>query len=549
MLYLCILDGFGIGKETDSDAIAAAIKDGRAPFFKELFESHPYAKLECSGEAVGLPPGTMGNSEVNHLNMGAGRVVFQSLLRVNKAIENQSFSSNKAIVKAMEHCQKKKSTLHLMGILQGGQGCVHGNIEHLFGLLRMSVLYGLKKIVIHIFTDGRDTDPHAAGEEYVPRLTVKIKELNLENEVKIGTIMGRAYAMDRDVNWKLILKAIKAIVNGEGVRRESDVRNAIGVAYAQESEVEVKGKMEKVMETDEFIQPTIIGDYKGINPEDAMIFWNFRQDRGIELTTAMRETDRKYFNFKPGQPEITERMYQEIIYLQNKIKEIPFVAMTEYYFQMNAAAAFPEAQLNNTVGELVAQAGKQQLRLAGPEKFVHVTSWFSGRRPDPFEGEDRILATDPNLKRRTNDGKNYNWSPEMTAYIETEEALKAIASKKYDLIVHNFQNGDMVGHTGDFSAAKSSISVLSDCVQHIYKAVLAQKGKIIITADHGNADQMVIDQMVVSTQHSTNPVPCWIFGAKGKIAEEGIVPDVGTTVVKLLGLKPSKEMTGKVLIS
>ncbi|NQU16589.1 MAG: 2,3-bisphosphoglycerate-independent phosphoglycerate mutase [Candidatus Saganbacteria bacterium] len=546
MLYLCILDGFGLGKDQKTDAIQAAIAQGKAPFFKELFEKHPYAKLECSGEAVGLPPGTMGNSEVNHLNMGAGRVVYQSLLRVNKAIDDESFYNNKELLKAVENCKKNNSTLHLMGLLQGGGGCVHGNITHLFGLLELAKRNNLPKIVIHVFTDGRDTNPHAAGNEYFPQLLKKIDEMGITDKVKIGTVMGRAYAMDRDVNWQLVIKAFKAIVNGEGVRKQPDIETAVKFAYKQKSKVVVKGKEKEVIESDEFIQPTILGDYSGMGAKDSIIFWNFRQDRAIELTACFVEEDKKFYNYKPGQPPITDDMFNQLKAIRDKIKDIKFVAMTEYYVGMNAHAAYPEKVLADTVGEIVSRAGKKQLRLAGPEKFVHVTGWFSGRRGDPFPGEDRILAKDPTLKERTNDGKNYDWVPEMTAYVETEESLKAIKSKKYDLVVHNFQNGDMVGHTGNLEAAEKAIEALSICVEKIYKAVMEQGGVMIVTADHGNADQMQIKDKV-STQHSTNPVPCWILGKDIKPSKTGIIPDIGTTALKLLDLDIPKEMTGKIL--
>jgi len=242
-------------------------------------------------------------------------------------------------------------------------------------------------------------------------------------------------------------------------------------------------------------------------------------------------------------------MYNQLKAIRDKVKAISFVAMTEYYNGMNAHAAYPEKVLTATVGEIVAQAGKKQLRLAGPEKFVHVTGWFSGRKGEPFDGEDRILAKDSTLKERTNDGKNYDWVPEMTAYIETEESLKAIASKKYDLIVHNFQNGDMVGHTGNFDAAEKAIEALSKCVEQIYVAVMKQGGVMIVTSDHGNADQMQISDKV-STQHSTNKVPCWILNSRIKqITGDGIIPDIGTTALKLLDLDIPKEMTGKILYS
>jgi len=537
-VYLCILDGFALGKEDKGNAIYQAIQAHRAPFLEDLFKNKFYARLACSGRAVGLPEGTMGNSEVNHLNMGAGRVVYQSIERINVAIEDGSFFKNEALLTAVENCQKYNSTLHLMGILQGHGGTVHGSIQHLFALLELVKRHNLKKVNLHLFTDGRDTNPRAAGETYLSMLQERITALGLHEVVKIRSIMGREVAMDRDTAWDKTLVALKALVKGEGEYRADSPEEAIKASYERG-------------QTDEFIRPTIIGDYQGIKPHDSVIFWNFRQDRGIQLTVAFREKDLKFFNYKKGTKPINEGIYREIQTIQEKIKEIVFVAMTEYYPGINALTAFPEREISDTVGEVVSKAGLKQLRLAGPEKFVHVTAWFSGRRAQPFPGEDRYLAQDLELKRKTDEGKHYDWVPEMTAYLETDYALQAIEKGTYALMVHNFQNGDMVGHTGNLKAAIEAISHVSNCLSKIVPAWLAKGGIFVLTADHGNADEMYLEkngQLVESTQHSLNPVPCWVLGREVKLRETGIVPDVGVTVLDLMGLPRPEAMTAKSLV-
>ncbi|MFA5840006.1 MAG: 2,3-bisphosphoglycerate-independent phosphoglycerate mutase [Candidatus Margulisiibacteriota bacterium] len=536
-VYLCILDGVALGEQGHKNAIYDAIKDGKAPFLKDLFDNHPFAQLDASGLAVGLPAGTMGNSEVNHLNMGAGRVVYQSIERINVAIEDNSFFSNEALLSAIKECQKNSSTLHLMGILQGHGGTVHGSIAHTFALLDLVKQSGLKKVKIHLFTDGRDTNPKAAGEVYLKMLEDKITSTGLNEVVQIASVMGREVSMDRDTAWQKILVALKALINGNGERKAASAREAIDEAY-------------KRGETDEFIRPTTIGGYQGMENGDAVIFWNYRQDRAIELTVGFRETDHKFFNYKKGTKPISEELYQEIETVRSKIKDCVFVAMTEYYKGMNALAAFPEKTIPETVGEIVSNHGLKQLRLAGPEKFAHVTGWFSGRRTDPFPGEDRFLAQDFTLKDRTEQGKRYDLVPEMTAYLETDFSLKAIAENKYSLIVHNFQNGDMIGHTGNLQAAEEAMMHVSKCLAKLVPAFIEKGGVFMITADHGNCDEMLLakdGKEVPSTQHSLNKVPLWILGKDVKLAKEGIVPDVGVTALKLMGLPASKLMTAKSL--
>ncbi len=536
-VYLCILDGFAIGKQDNSNAIYKAISEGRAPFIKDLFENHRFSKLECSGLAVGLPEGTMGNSEVNHLNMGAGRVVYQSIERINVAIKDGSFFTNEALLSAIENCKKNESTLHIMGLLQGHGGTVHASINHLFALLELAKIHNIKKIYLHIFTDGRDTNPNAAGQIYLKMLEDKIKEIELSDYVKIATVMGREIAMDRDTAWDKTLIAFRAIVLGVGEFYEKDARSAIENSYTRG-------------DTDEFIRPTIIGGYKGMDKNDSVIFFNFRQDRTIQLTTAFCEKDIRFFNYKKGTKPIDDTIYNQILEIQKRVEGIVFVAMTEYYPGLHAKTAFPEKEIQNTVGQVVSENGLKQLRLAGPEKFAHVTAWFSGRRANPFPGEDRYLAQDLKLKEKTEEGKHYDWVPEMTAYLETDYALKAIESQKYHLIVHNFQNGDMVGHTGNIEAATEAISHISNCLSKLVPAFIQKGGIFVITADHGNADEMTFyknGKDVVSTQHSLNKVPFWIIGQDVKLKEFGIIPDIGVTVLKLIGLEPPKEMTASSL--
>lgn len=536
-VYLCILDGFAVGEKSEKNAIYEAIKQGKAPFLKDLFDKHPYSELEASGRAVGLPPHTMGNSEVNHLNMGAGRVVFQSIERVNVAIEDKSFFKNDALLEAIKNCQKNNSVLHLMGLLQGHGGTVHASILHVFALLELAKKSQIKKIYIHLFTDGRDTNPKAAGEVYLKMLEDKISQLGLKDVVQIKTVMGREIAMDRDTSWNKTFIALKALINGEGEYRAANAREAIETSYNRG-------------ETDEFIRPTIVGKYQGASSQDSFIFWNFRQDRGMQLAMAFCEKDLKFFNYKKGTAPIDPDIFKQIEEIQTKIKGKVFVTMTEYYQKTSALTAFPEREIPETVGEIVSKANLRQLRLAGPEKFAHVTGWFSGRRTTPFEGEDRFLAQDLTLKERTQQGKRYDLVPEMTAYIETEHALKAIGENKYSLIVHNFQNGDMIGHTGNEAAAISAMGHISKCLSQLVPAFLDKGGIFIITADHGNCDEMKLGKKgheVVSTQHSLNKVPFWVLGKEIKLKQMGIVPDVGVTILKLMGLDPSKLMTAHAL--
>jgi 2,3-bisphosphoglycerate-independent phosphoglycerate mutase len=350
--------------------------------------------------------------------------------------------------------------------------------------------------------------------------------------------MGREVAMDRDTAWDKTLVAMKALVLGQGEFKTTSAREAIEQSYARG-------------QTDEFIRPTVIGDYRGMKAQDAVVYFNFRQDRTIQLTAAFCETDKKFFNYKKGTKLIDDQVYSEILALQQQVKGLLFVAMTEYYPGLNGLTAFPEKEIPDTVGQIVAEAGLKQLRLAGPEKFAHVTGWFSGRRTEPFPGEDRYLAQDMSLKQRTEEGKHYDWVPEMTAYLETDYSLGAIGRGEYSLVVHNFQNGDMVGHTGNLKAATEAIADISGCLAKLVPAWTAKGGIFIVTADHGNADEMMLakgQEEVVSTQHSLNPVPFWILGKDVKLKEKGIIPDIGVTVLDLMGLTKPAAMTAQSLL-
>ncbi|MEK7375641.1 MAG: 2,3-bisphosphoglycerate-independent phosphoglycerate mutase, partial [Candidatus Margulisiibacteriota bacterium] len=345
-------------------------------------------------------------------------------------------------------------------------------------------------------------------------------------------------AMDRDTAWDKTLIAMKTLVEGAGEHKAETARKAIEGSYHRG-------------ETDEFIRPTIISGYTGMGPADSVIYFNFRQDRTIQLTAAFCEKDEKFFNYKQGTKPIDKGSFNQILNLQKKVKAMVFVAMTEYYPGIHCLTAFPEKEIPHTVGEVVSKAGLKQLRLAGPEKFAHVTAWFSGRRAEPFEGEDRHLAQDMTLKERTEEGKHYDWVPEMTAFLETDYSLKAIESGKYSLIVHNFQNGDMVGHTGNLEAATEAIGDISKCLEKLVPAWTAKGGIFIVTADHGNADEMSFhnkDKDIVSTQHSLNKVPFWILGKDAGLREKGIIPDIGVTALNLMGIQSPSDMTAESLV-
>ena len=492
MLLLAILDGWGYREERYGNAIAYA----HTPNMNSFIKKYPFTVLQAGGTAVGLPEGQMGNSEVGHINIGAGRIVYQDSLRILKAIEDGSFFENRVLKKAME--KAKKTKLHLIGLI--GPGGVHALPEHLFALLKMAKENGLKNVAIHCFTDGRDTPPKSALE-YVRQIQRKIDEIGIG---EIATIVGRYYAMDRDKRWERTKKAYEMLTQGKG-RKAENAEEAVKEAYE-------KG------ETDEFIQPTVVKK-TSIKDGDVVIFFNFRPDRSRQLTQAF--VDNKFKEF------------------ERKKLNLHFVTMTRYMDGLGVEIAFDKVMLKNTFGEVISKNGMMQLRIAETEKYAHVTFFFNGGREKPFDGEERCLIPSPKVA-------TYDMKPEMSAYEVTREVIKKIREKKYDVIVLNYANPDMVGHTGVWEAAVKAVEVVDECIGKVIDAVLEQKGIAIITADHGNAEEMLEDGNP-KTAHTTNPVPFILVGKEAKL-RKGNLGDIAPTMLDLLGIKKPKEMTGKSLI-
>ena len=469
LTMLMILDGFGENPNNEGNAVNLAKK----PNIDKLRKICPVSHIDASGAAVGLPDGQMGNSEVGHTNIGAGRIVYQKLTKITKSIEDGDFFSIPEFTEAIENVKKNNSKLHIMGLLSDGG--VHSHQRHLYGLLELAKRKGLdNNVFIHAFMDGRDTLP-ASGEGYIQELQEKMKEKGVG---KIATLSGRYYAMDRDKRWDRVEKAYNALVKGEGVLAKDPIQ-AIEESYQQEI-------------FDEFVVPTVITDANDqplakIESGDSVIFFNFRPDRARQLTRAI--VDDKFDGFK------TDKL------------DIDFVCMTEYDDTMpNVKIAFKPEELTNTFGEVVSKLGKKQLRIAETEKYAHVTFFFNGGREEPYPGEDRILVNSPKVA-------TYDLQPEMSAYEVTEKVLEAINSEKYDTIILNFANTDMVGHTGNIDAAIKAVEAVDKCVGEIVEAVQKQNGVLLITADHGNAEQMIDYQTVEPlTSHTTNLVPLILVG-------------------------------------
>ena len=502
-VMLMILDGFGIRK----DKAGNAIKTAKTPNLDRLFSTCPNSEVYASGQAVGLPEGQMGNSEVGHTNIGAGRIVYQDLTRITKSIEDGDFFSIPELVETMEHCKKEKKNLHIMGLVSDGG--VHSHERHLYALLELAKRRGLSDVYVHCFMDGRDTLP-ASGEGYIQRLEEKMREKGVG---KIATVSGRFYAMDRDKRWPRIEKAYNAMVRGIGETAPSAVQ-AMESSYQQEV-------------FDEFVVPTVIttnGEpVATIEKGDSVIFFNFRPDRARQITRALVDP---YFNeFK------TEKL------------DLDFVCMTEYDSTMpNVKVAFKDEELKNTFGEYISKLGLKQLRIAETEKYAHVTFFFNGGKEEQYEGEDRILVPSPKVE-------TYDMKPEMSAYEVTDKLLDAINSKVYDTIILNYANPDMVGHTGNFEAAVKAVETIDECVGKVVEAVEAQNGVLIITADHGNIEQM-IDYKTGEphTAHTTNPVPLMLVGMENVKLRDGILADLAPTMLDIMNLEKPKEMTGESII-
>ena len=500
---LMILDGFGNTEDNEGNAISKANK----PNINKLMATCPKAQIFASGEAVGLPEGQMGNSEVGHTNIGAGRIVYQDLTRITKSIEDGDFFSIPEFVDTIENCIQNDKSLHIMGLLSDGG--VHSHERHLYALLELAKRRGLEKVYIHCFMDGRDTLP-ASGEGYIQKLEDKIEEKGVG---KIATISGRFYAMDRDKRWERVKKAYDAIVYGEGEKSSNPIQ-AIEDSYQKEV-------------FDEFVVPTVImaGDkpVATIQDGDSIIFFNFRPDRARQLTRAL--VDESFEGF------------------ETKKFNINFVCMTEYDETMpNVKIAFKAESLKNTFGEYISNRGLTQLRIAETEKYAHVTFFFNGGEEKQYPGEDRILIPSPKVE-------TYDMQPEMSAYLVTDKVVEAINEEKYDVIVLNFANSDMVGHTGNMEAAKKAIEAVDVCVGKIINALNKHNGIMLMTADHGNAEQMIDEKTGEPfTSHTTNPVPIILYGLDNVELKDGRLADIAPTLLDIMELEKPKEMTGESLL-
>ena len=500
---LMILDGFGINEKEEGNAIKMA----NIPNIKRILKQYPNTILHTSGLDVGLPEGQMGNSEVGHTNIGAGRIVYQELTRITKSIEDGDFFSIPELVTAIENCKKNHSKLHIMGLVSDGG--VHSHQRHLFALLELAKRKDFEDVYVHCFLDGRDTPP-ASAEGYLAELEAKMSEKGVG---KIATIMGRFYAMDRDKRWNRIQKAYDAMVKGEGEKASSA---SVAIENSYQKEV-----------FDEFVVPTVICNndkpVAKIEENDSVIFFNFRPDRAREITRAI--VDEEFDGF--------EREYFKT----------NFVTFTNYDETIkNVSVAFKKDEIKNTFGEIISKHGMTQLRIAETEKYAHVTFFFNGGEEKQYEGEDRILIPSPKVE-------TYDMKPEMSAFEVTENVLDAIHSRKYDSIILNFANPDMVGHTGNVEAVIKALESLDGCVEKIVEAIEEEHGILLITADHGNCEQM-IDYKTGEphTAHTTNPVPLVLVGKDDVKLKEGRLADLAPTMLDLMGLEKPEEMTGESLI-
>ena len=499
-VVLCIMDGFGINPGAKGNAIEAA----NTPNLTKLFKENPFTTIGASGLDVGLPDGQMGNSEVGHTNIGAGRVVYQMLVKISKSIQDGEFFNIKVLKDAMENCKKNGTALHLMGLLSDGG--VHSHIEHLFGLLEMAKREGLDKVYVHCIMDGRDVSV-TSGVGFIKDLQAEMSKLGTG---KIASISGRYYAMDRDFAWDRVEKAYSAMVYGEGVMNSDPVK-AMEESYANGV-------------TDEFIVPTVVDKDGMIKGGDSVVFFNFRPDRARQITRAF--VDEKFDGF--------ER--------RNGFFPVKFVCMTQYDETMpNVTVAFPPEELKMTMGEYLASKHMTQLRIAETQKYAHVTFFFNGGEEKTFDGEDRILIQSPDVP-------TFDLQPEMSAYPVCDAVVEKIKSGKYDVVILNFANCDMVGHTGVFEAAVKAVEAVDECVGRVVDAAVSMGGAVIITADHGNADKMIGDDGKPFTPHSTNPVPFCVVGYDCKLKETGRLADIAPTMLKILDLPQPPEMTGESMI-
>ncbi len=500
-IALIIMDGFGIAPKYGN-----AIVEARTPYLDQLFFKNPVTMIGASGMDVGLPHGQMGNSEVGHTNMGAGRIVYQELTRITKSIEDGDFFDNEVLNKAVDNALEHDSSLHLFGLLSPGG--VHSHDTHLYGILELAKRRGLEKVYIHAFLDGRDVPPSSA-KEYVANAVKKCDEIGVG---KIATVMGRYYAMDRDNRWERVEKAYSAIVYGEGVNEKCPVE---AVQHSYDNGV-----------TDEFMIPAVIEGGDTVKENDSVIFYNFRPDRAREITRTFVDDDFTGFERRNGRFPVY------------------YVCMTQYDATMpNVDVAFKPQKLVNTMGEYLSKNGKTQLRIAETEKYAHVTFFFNGGVEKQYDGEDRILVKSPAVP-------TYDLQPHMSAYEVTEKCVEAIKSGKYDVIILNFANCDMVGHTGVFEAAVKAVEAVDWGVKKVTDAVAEMGGVTCITADHGNADRMIDLDGTPFTAHTTNPVPFCVVGYPEckELRAGGVLADIGPTMLDIMGLPQPEEMTGKSMI-
>ncbi len=501
-LALIIMDGYGISPEKKGDAT----REAETPFLDKLYQNASRARLGAAGEAVGLPDGQMGNSEVGHLNLGAGRKVYQEFTRINKAIEDGTLPENEKLMKAIRTASDNGGALHLMGLLSDGG--VHSHIMHLFGLLEMAEDFGLDEVYVHAILDGRDTPPQSALE-YIEQLEEKMEELGVG---EIATVSGRYYTMDRDERWDRTEKAYKALVKAEG--REA--------ATAKEA---VKNSYEEGV-NDEFVEPAVINPEGSIDDGDALIFFNFRADRARQITRALALEEFAEFERDADHPE-----------------DLYYVCMTEYDEDFDLPIAFPPMTVENGLGEILSREGLKQLRIAETEKYAHVTFFFNGGEEKELEGEERVLIPSPQIE-------TYDTQPEMSAPEVTEKVLELIDEEDFDVIVLNFANPDMVGHTGDFEAAVKAVEAVDEGVSRVVPAILEEGGQVLLTADHGNSEKMEEDDGSPFTAHTTNPVPLFYLGGpEGVGIESGILADIAPTMLDILELDKPEEMTGSSLLS
>ena len=501
-VILMILDGFGVGLEAEKrgDAIKAAKK----PNIDKLFAENPVTKIGASGLDVGLPDGQMGNSEVGHTNIGAGRIVYQELTRITKSIEDGEFFENEALLKAVDNAAQEGKALHIMGLLSNGG--VHSHNTHMYAIVELAKKKGVKNVYVHAFLDGRDVPP-TSGKDFVEECANKLKEIGLG---KIATVMGRYYAMDRDNRWDRVEKAYSAMVYGEGNKACCPVK-AVVESYANDV-------------TDEFVVPTVCEENATVKPGDSIVFFNFRPDRAREITRTFVDPEFKGFERKNGFFPLT------------------YVCMTQYDASMpNVEVAFKPQSLKNTIGVYISNKGMTQLRIAETEKYAHVTFFFNGGVEQPYEGEDRILVKSPAVA-------TYDLQPEMSAYEVTDKLVAAIKTGKYDMIILNYANCDMVGHTGVFEAAVKAVEAVDECVGKVVTAIREMDGVALITADHGNADKMIDTDGSPFTAHTTNLVPFCVVGYPCELREGGRLADIAPTMLKIMGLPQPAEMTGESII-